>query len=64
MDNYFTSIPLFSMLWKENISAVGTTQPLGIDYLALLIVLCKKYSTKLEWSSTFADIVDNVLCIG
>jgi hypothetical protein len=41
IDNYFTSIPLFSMLRKENISAVGTTRPLGIDFPALLIVLCK-----------------------
>jgi hypothetical protein len=48
MDNYFTSIPLFSMLRKENIGAVGTTWPSGIDFLALLIVLRKKHSTKLE----------------
>ena len=27
LDNYFTSIPLFSMLRKENIGAVGTTRP-------------------------------------
>jgi hypothetical protein len=44
MDNYFTSIPLFSMLWKENIGAAGTTRPLGIDFPTLLIVLRKKWS--------------------
>jgi len=63
MDNYFTSIPLFLMLQKENISAVGTTRPLGINFLALLIVLRKKHSTKLKWGTTVADIVDSVLCI-
>ena len=39
LDNYFTSIPLFSMLRAENIGAIGTTRPLGIDFLALLIAL-------------------------
>jgi hypothetical protein len=48
LDNYFTSVPLFSMLRKENISAVGTTWPLGIDFLALLIILHKNWSTKLD----------------
>jgi hypothetical protein len=41
LDNYFTLIPLFSILRKENISAVGTTRPLGIDFPTLLIVLRK-----------------------
>ena len=63
MDNYFTSIPLFLMLRKENIGAVRTTRPLGINFPALLIVLRKKHSTKLEWGTTVADIVDSVLCI-
>jgi hypothetical protein len=48
IDNYFTLIPLFLMLQKENIGAVGTTQPLGIDFLALLVVLRKKWSAKLD----------------
>jgi hypothetical protein len=39
LDNYFTSIPLFSMLQAKNISAVSTTRPLSIDFLALLIAL-------------------------
>ena len=47
LDNYFISIPLFSMLRKENIGAIGTTRPSGIDFPALLIVLCKLWSTKL-----------------
>jgi hypothetical protein len=51
------------MLRKENIGAVGTTRPLGIDFPALFIVLRKKHSTKLEWGTTVADIADSVLCI-
>ena len=64
IDNYFTSIPLFSILWKENIGAAGTTRPSGIDFPALLIVLRQKWSIKLDWGTTFADEVDGVLCIG
>jgi hypothetical protein len=64
LDNYFTSIPLFSMLRKENIGAAGTTRPSGIDFPALLIVLHKNWSTKLDWGTAVADIVNNVLCIG
>jgi hypothetical protein len=64
MDNYFTSIPLFSMLRKQNIGAAGTTRPSGIDFPALLIVLRKNWSTKLDWGTTVADIVNGVLCIG
>ena len=64
LDNYFTSIPLFSILRKENIGAAGTTRPTGIDFPALLTVLRKKWSTKLDWGTVVADIVDNVLCIG
>jgi hypothetical protein len=64
IDNYFTSIPLFSMLRKENIGATRTTWPSGIDFPTLLIVLRKKWSTKLDWGTTVADIVDGVLCIG
>jgi hypothetical protein len=48
MDNYFTSIPLFSMLRKENIGAAGTTRALGIDFPALLTVLRKNWSTKVD----------------
>jgi hypothetical protein len=41
LDNYFTSIPLFSVLRKENFGAAGTTRASGIDFPALLIVLHK-----------------------
>ena len=39
--NYFILIPLFSIFRKENISAIGTTRPLGIDFPILLIILYK-----------------------
>ena len=42
MDNYFTSISLFSMFCKENIGAVRTTRLSGTDFPVLLIVLCQK----------------------
>jgi len=64
MDNYFTLILLFSMLQKEKIGAAGTTRPLSINFPALLIVLHKKWSTKLEWGTTIADSINSVLCVG
>ena len=64
MDNYFTSIPLFSILRKENISAAGTTRPSSMDFPALLTVLRENWSTKLDWGTTVAVVVDGVLCIG
>ena len=51
------------MLQKENISVVGTIRPLGINFLALLIILYKNWLAKLDWGTTIIDIVNNVLCI-
>ena len=39
LDNYFTSVPLFSMLYAKNISTVRTTRSSGTKFLALLITL-------------------------
>lgn len=64
IDNYFTSIPLFSMLHRENIGIARTTRASGIDFPTLLTVLHKNWSTKLDWGTTITDVVDNVLCIG
>src|SRR5277367_5950594 len=64
LDNYFTSIPLFSKLRAENIGAVGTTRPSGIDFPALLIALRQKFSTKLDWNTLVAFPVDSVLAVG
>ena len=64
LDNYFTSIPLFSTLRAENIGAVGTTRPQGTEFPALLIALRQKWPTKLDWGTICAIEVDGVLCIG
>ncbi len=63
MDNYFTSIPLFLILRKENIGVVRTIRSLGINFPALLIILRKKWSIKLDWGTTYVDEVDGVLYI-
>ncbi len=42
LDNYFTSIPLFSKLRAENISAVKITKPQDTKFPALLITLRQK----------------------
>ena len=52
------------MLRAENIGAVGTTRPQGIEFPALLIALRQKWSTKLDWGTICAVIVNGVLCIG
>ena len=64
LDNYFTSVPLFSILYAENIGAVGTTRPLGTEFPALLITLRQKFSNKLDWGTICAVEVDGVLCLG
>jgi transposase IS4-like protein len=64
LDNYFTSIPLFSTLRKEKIGAAGTTQPSGLEFPSLLIVLRQNWSHKLDWGTMVGKVVDNVLSIG
>ncbi len=41
MDNYFTFIPLFLILRKQNIGAAGIIRSLRINFPALLIALRK-----------------------
>ena len=41
INKYFTSIPLFSMLYKENISAAEIIKTSGINFPALLTILRK-----------------------
>lgn len=52
------------MLQAKNIGAVSTARPLGINFPALLIALRQKFSTKLEWGTLVAFVVDTVLAIG
>ena len=51
------------MLRKENIGAAGTTRPSSMDFPALLTVLRENWSTKLDWGTTVAVVIDGVLCI-
>ena len=62
MDNYFTSVPLFSELQANNFSTVGTIRPYK-DFLAELKHLKDRFSTKLEWNTLLARVVDNTLCL-
>ncbi len=62
MDNYFTSIPLFEELRDLNYGAVGTTRP-HASFPDGLITLKEKYSSKLEWNTLLAKVVDRTLCL-
>ncbi len=61
LDNYFTSIPLFLILRKENIGVAGIIRFSDIDFPALLIILRKNWLTKLDWGITVVEIIDNIL---
>jgi Transposase IS4 len=61
LDNYFTSIPLFSELRACNFRAVGTTRP-HKEFPKELIALKTRFATKLEHNTLVATVVDNVLC--
>ena len=50
MDNYFTSVPLFTELRACNFGAVGTTRP-HKDFPEELTKIKASYATKLEWNT-------------
>src|SRR5271155_4280459 len=56
MDNYFTSVPLFTELQAYNFGAVGITR-LHKEFLDELIKIKTQYSTKLEWNTLLAIVV-------
>jgi hypothetical protein len=56
MDNFFTSIPLFSELRACKFGAVGTTRPYK-DFPQELSVLKERFSIKLEWNTLLAAVV-------
>jgi Transposase IS4 len=62
MDNYFTSIPLFSVLRALNFGAVGTTRP-HKEFPDEMKELKERFSTKLPWNTLLAKVVDNTLCL-
>jgi hypothetical protein len=62
MDNYFTSVPLFIELRAYNFGAVGTTY-LHKDFPEELIKIKALYTTKLEWNTLLAIVVQDILCL-
>jgi hypothetical protein len=62
LDNYFTSVPLFKELQACELGAIGTTRPhkqLPVGFKTLK----NRFSTKLEWNTLLAKVVDGVLCL-
>ena len=62
MDNYFTSILLFSELQANKFGAVGTTR-LHKDFTDELKELKERFANKLKWNTLLAKVVDNTLCL-
>jgi hypothetical protein len=62
MDNYFTSIPLFTELRAYEFGAIGTTRP-HKEFPSGLKELKEHYSTKLPWNTLLAKVVNNTLCL-
>jgi Transposase IS4 len=62
LDNYFTSIPLFTKLQACNFGAVGTTRPYK-EFPSQLVELKTRFATKLEWNILLAAVVKDVLCL-
>lgn len=67
LDNYFTSIPLFSELRRQGFGACGTTRPAnsGSAYpLILEAMKDKRYGLRLPWGTLLAVPTGDVLCLG
>jgi hypothetical protein len=62
MDNYFSSVPLFTELRACNFGAVGTTRP-HKEFLDELVKIKTQYTTKLEWNTLLARVVQDMLCL-
>jgi hypothetical protein len=60
LNNYFTSIPLFSELRACKFGTVGTTRPYKLFPPDLLIIK-KRFVKKLEWNILLAIIVQDIL---
>jgi hypothetical protein len=62
LDNYFTSVPLFSELRACKFGAVGTTRPHKL-FPPELSAIKNRFATKLEWNTLLAAVVQDVLCL-
>lgn len=61
IDNYVTSVPLFSSLRSAEYGAVGTTRP--HTAFPQLLAKLKASGVKFEWNTLLAHVVDNTLCL-
>jgi hypothetical protein len=62
LDNYFTSVALFSELRACNFSTVGTTRP-HKEFPKGLVQLKTRFARKLEWNTLLVSVVQDVLCL-
>jgi len=62
LDNYFTSIPLFSELRTCNFSTVRTTRAYA-EFPRGLIALKDRFRKKLEWNTLVTAVIQDVLCL-
>jgi hypothetical protein len=62
LDNYFTSVPLFSELRACNFGAVGTTRS-HAEFPRGMVALKDRFGKKLEWNTLIAAVVQDVLCL-
>jgi hypothetical protein len=62
LDNYFTSVPLFSELRACKFGAVGTTRPHKL-FPPDLSVIKNRFAKKLEWNTLLATVVQDTLCL-
>ena len=62
MDNYFTSIPLFTELRSCQFGAVGTTRP-HKEFPKELSEIKNRFATKLSWNTLLAVVVQDTLCL-
>lgn len=63
MDNFFTSVPLFSLLREHDYGACRTTRPSSKNFPPEFQHLKKNSSKSIPWSKVYAVVVDNVLCL-
>ena len=56
LDNYFTSVPLFSELRAYNFGAIGTTR-LHKEFPLELSVIKNRYAKKLDWNTLLVAVV-------
>jgi hypothetical protein len=62
MDNYFTSVPLFTELQACEFGVMGTTRP-HKEFPDGFKTLKQRFATKLNWNTLLVKVVDNTLCL-